>query len=42
MSTKPDVLVLLVGVVALGALITGLITPEGGQAAMIVSENMIR
>lgn len=42
MSTKPDVLVLLAGVVALGALLTGLITPDNAQTAMIVSENMIR
>ena len=42
MSTKPDVLVLLVMVVALGALLTGFITPDNAQTAMIVSESMIR
>lgn len=42
MSTKPDVLVLLVGVVALGALLTGFITPDEAQSTMIIGENMIR
>ena len=42
MNTKPDVLVLLVCVVAVGALLTGLMTPDEAQSTMIVSENMIR
>lgn len=42
MNAKPDVLVLLICVVALGALFTGLITPDAAQSTMIVSENMIR
>lgn len=42
MSTKPDVLVLLVCVVALGALLTGFVSPDASQSTMIVSENLIR
>ena len=42
MNTKPDALVLLVCVVALGALLTGFIAPDEAQIAMIVSENLIR
>jgi hypothetical protein len=42
MSTKPDVLVLLIFVVALGALLTGLVSPDEAQSNMIMSENMIR
>jgi hypothetical protein len=41
MSTKPDILVLLACVVALGALLTGLVAPDV-QTTMIVSENLIR
>lgn len=42
MSTKPDVLVILVAVVALGALLTGFIAPDAAQSTIIISENMIR
>lgn len=42
MSAKPDVLVLLTCVVALGALLTGLMSPDEAQSTMIMSENMIR
>jgi hypothetical protein len=42
MSTKPDVLVLLASVVALGALLTGFIAPDEAQSMMVISENMIR
>lgn len=42
MSTKPDVLVILVAVVALGALLTGFISPDAAQSTIIISENMIR
>jgi hypothetical protein len=42
MSTKPDVLVLLASVVAIGALLTAFIAPDEAQSMMIVSENLIR
>jgi hypothetical protein len=42
MNKKPDVLFLLAGVVALGALLTGFMAPDQAQAAMMVSESMIR
>jgi hypothetical protein len=42
MNGKPDVLVLLTGLVALGALLTGFMTPDEVHSSMIVSENLIR
>ncbi len=42
MNGKPDVLVLLAGLVALGALLTGFMTPDEVHSSMIVSENLIR
>lgn len=42
MNKKPDVLFLLVGIVALGALLTGFMAPDETQTAIIVSESMIR
>ncbi|MFQ3171022.1 MAG: hypothetical protein ACI9DG_001052 [Oleispira sp.] len=43
MKSKPDTLLLLAGVVAIGALLTGFMTPDMAQASMmIVSENLIR
>jgi hypothetical protein len=42
MKNKPDVIFLLAGVVALGALLTGFMAPDEARTAMIVSENMIR
>jgi|TARA_B110000003_G_scaffold258742_1_gene278173 hypothetical protein len=42
MNTKPDVLVLLASVVALGALLTGFMAPDEAQAMTIISENLIR
>ncbi|GEM_PF-2721232 len=42
MNGKPDVLVLLVGLVALGALLTGFMAPDDMTSSMIVSENLIR
>ncbi len=42
MNTKPDALVLLACVVALGALLTGFMAPDQAQTAMAISENLIR
>jgi hypothetical protein len=43
MKSKPDTLLLLACVVALGALLTGFMTPDMAQTSMmIVSENLIR
>lgn len=42
MNSKPDTLVLLACLVALGALLTGFMTPDVAQTGMIVSENLIR
>jgi hypothetical protein len=42
MNNKPDIFILLAGVVALGALLTGFIAPDEAQTTMIVSENLIR
>ena len=42
MNGKPDVLVLLVGLVALGALLTGFMAPDEAHTTMIISENLIR
>jgi hypothetical protein len=42
MNSKPDTLVLLACVVAIGALLTGFMTPDMTQTSMIVSENLIR
>lgn len=42
MKKKPDVLFLLSGVVALGALLTGFIAPDQAQTVMVVSESIIR
>ncbi len=42
MNTKPDALVLLACVVALGALLTGFMAPDAAQMSMVVSENLIR
>jgi hypothetical protein len=42
MNNKPDVLFLLAGVVALGALLTGFMAPDEAHTTMIISENLIR
>jgi hypothetical protein len=42
MNSKPDALVLLACLVALGALLTGFMTPDMADAGMIASENLIR
>jgi hypothetical protein len=42
MNSKPDTLVLLACVVAIGALLTGFMTPDMTQASLIASENLIR
>ena len=42
MNSKPDTLVLLACLVALGALLTGFMAPDVAQTGMIVSENLIR
>jgi hypothetical protein len=42
MNSKPDTLVLLACVVAIGALLTGFMSPDMAQTSMIVSENLIR
>jgi hypothetical protein len=39
---KPDALILLACVVAIGALLTAFMTPDMAQTSMIVSENLIR
>lgn len=42
MNNKPDVVFLLAGIVAVGALVTGLLAPDQAQAVMVVSESLIR
>jgi hypothetical protein len=43
MKSKPDTLLLLACVVALGALLTGFMTPDMAQTSMMIaSENLIR
>lgn len=42
MNNKPDVLFLLAGVVALGALLTGFMAPDEAHTTMVISENLIR
>ncbi|MGK0247375.1 MAG: hypothetical protein ACI910_000097 [Oleispira sp.] len=42
MNSKPDALVWLACLVAIGALLTGFMTSDMTQTSMIVSENLIR
>lgn len=42
MNGKPDTLVLLACLVALGALLTGFMTPDAAQMGVTVGENLIR
>lgn len=42
MNKKPDVIFILAGVVALGALLTGFMAPDQAHTAIVLSESMIR
>lgn len=42
MNTKPDVIVLLAMVVAVGALLTGFMSPDAAHSTIAISENLIR
>lgn len=42
MNNKPDVMVWLAVVVALGAILTGFMSPDETRSALVVSENLIR
>jgi hypothetical protein len=42
MNRKPDTLVMLIFLVAVGALLTGFVTPEMVQANVGLSESLIR
>lgn len=42
MLKKPDVLFILASFVILGALLTGLMTPDKTQAATVLNESLIR
>lgn len=42
MNTKPDAIVLLAIVVAVGAFLTGFVSPDEAQTTIVVSENLIR
>lgn len=42
MNGKPDVVVVLAIIVAVGAVLTGAMSPDHSQPAVIASESMIR